>query len=166
MKAELITQEYLMGVAEYDPMTGIFTTRVNRKNEVIGEVIGHVTTNGYMRIFIDGRYYRAHRLAWLYMHGKFPDDQLDHINRIKSDNRIANLREATQCLNEQNKSAQANKESIFKGVTKNKNKWCARIRIEKGKRLYLGSFETEEDAYNAYYRAAKLHHKFNAVNYF
>jgi hypothetical protein len=96
---------------------------------------------------VDNSSQRAHRLAWFYCYGEWPSDQLDHINRIKTDNRIDNLRESSAALNQQNLSKMCSNTSGFTGVTWNKrrNAWIAQIGVgNSGK--YLGQFADVEDA--------------------
>jgi hypothetical protein len=92
-----LTQQRLHELLHYDPSTGAFTWRVAPNRRIIaGSVAGVTETNGYRRIRIDGRQYGAHRLAWLYMHGEFPPNDIDHINRTRDDNRSTNLRAVTR----------------------------------------------------------------------
>jgi len=87
----------------YDPYTGLFTWLVDAySNKVKGKIAGSIK-EGYINISIDRKLYRAHRLAWLYVNGVFPSE-IDHINRVKSDNRICNLREVSRSENCQNRS--------------------------------------------------------------
>lgn len=118
---------------------------------------GGIDGKGYVRIGIDGGQYRAHRLAWLYVHGVWPKSQIDHINRNRRDNRICNLREATGTQNNGNMPAR-NVSSKYKGVGwhKETRKWRAFIRI-KGKAIHLGVYNYEFDAHEAYMSAAKAY---------
>jgi hypothetical protein len=88
-----LTAERLREQLRYDAETGVFTRRVESGHACVGDVAGSVHSTGYVRIGIDGWKYTAHHLAWLYVHGVWPSDQIEHINRKRSDNRIANLRE-------------------------------------------------------------------------
>jgi hypothetical protein len=92
-KQDKLAAERLRERLRYDGGTGVFTRRVGSGHARAGEIAGSVHSTGYVRIGIDGGKYTAHRLAWLYVHGVWPSDQIDHINRNRSDNRIANLRE-------------------------------------------------------------------------
>ena len=111
---------------------------------------------GYLRIRIDGKKYMAHRLAWFYTYGSWPVDQIDHINGVKSDNRIANLREATNPENCRNKALTCRNKSGYKGVhfDADSNKWRASCRVN-GKLVNIGRFAKVEDASNAYQNFAK-----------
>lgn len=156
---------YLTSILNYDPLTGIFTWAMPRSKITVGAVAGHTRKHAkpYVYIMIDGKDYSAHRLAWFYVHGVWPKEQLDHINGNHSDNRIENLREATQSQNMANKKT-TNKTGL-KGVRylpwiKKGKCWLAQITFNK-KTTYLGSFYTKEEAHSAYCDAAKrLHGEF------
>ncbi len=155
----MLTQARLKERLTYDPLTGIFRTRERVKQVPAGEIAGCYSSKGYRRIKIDDREYPAHRLAWLYVHGEFPPGDIDHINRVRDDNRIANLRPATRQENGQNRKCSANNTSGYLGVTWNRacSKWQASIR-HAGKAIYLGLHPTPEQAAAAYASAkAQLH---------
>lgn len=105
---------------------------------------------------INGRKYAAHRLAWLYVHIKWPAEYIDHINGIKTDNRIANLREASKITNTWNAKRNNRNRSGFKGVSwhKNTGKWQAQITVN-GKYKQLGYYNTALEASNAYLKYSK-----------
>lgn len=127
-----------------------------------GDVAGTPHAGGYWQIVVDGRSYRAHRLAWFYVNGVWPKNGLDHTNGIKVDNRIANLREATQAENNQNRSLDARNKSGHVGVScrKDTNKWYARIMINR-KEIRIGYFDFIEDAITARAEAKRKYHTFN-----
>ena len=157
-----LTQSYLKERLHYDPETGIFTWAVGCKGNRAGDAAGSLKPSGYRQIMIDGRLYRAHRLAWLYVYGKWPADLIDHINGLRDDNRIVNLREATAAENQQNRTANANNASGFMGVYWHKRdcKWRSHIKIE-GRVKHLGCFDTPETASAAYLDAKAELHTFN-----
>ena len=157
-----LTQERLQELLSYDPETGIFTNLKSRGRVKIGAVAGSKNPNGYIYIAIDSKKYRAHRLAWLYVHGNFPANQIDHINEVKDDNRIVNLRLATNLENHQNQSSpRTNNTSGYLGVIWDKfsGKWRARIKVN-GKQKHLGCFDTGEEASEAYVTAKRELHPF------
>lgn len=148
MPKQIVTQKRLKELFNYDPITGDFTRLVRTARRVqIGDIAGHRRSDGYLIIIIDYRYYLAHRLAFLYMAGKFPTDQADHINHIRHDNRWVNLREATNTTNRRNQSMPCDNTSGVMGVSwyKRDRKWHARIQI-KGKTKHLGYFTDIEGA--------------------
>ncbi len=154
-----LTAGYLRSILDYDPETGIFTRKVRTSNSVkVGGIAGSQNGDGYLLIMLQSRLYQAHRLAWLYMHGEWPKDQIDHINRNRSDNRIANLRDVSHKQNQQNKSKQSNNKSGYPGVSwyKRYSKWRARIRHNQ-KLIHLGYFDDLEDAVAARKAAEKLY---------
>ena len=130
----------------------------------VGDIAGTVNNKGYRSIRIDGKDYLAHRLIWLMVHGKSPADMLDHINGIKLDNRVSNLREATSQQNQQNQTKpQVNSKTGFLGVSLHKRgRFYARISIN-GKQKNLGLFNTPEQAHDAYLTAKRQHHEFCTI---
>jgi len=158
-KERNVTADRVREVLNYDPETGVFTWRTNRRGTAkAGRVAGTITPKGYRDIWVGGYNYRAHRLAWLCVYGTWPDGHLDHINQDKADNRIANLRIATWSENMQNRQRYKNNASGFRGVYKTApGRWTAKITAN-GKKLYFGPFHSPEEAYAAYCAAAaKLH---------
>lgn len=141
--------DFLKSVLDYNPETGAFTWKVKRASMAMpGQAAGTLDrSTGYLRIKISPRLYYAHRLAWLMVHGHFPEHEIDHINGVRSDNRIANLREATRHQNGANLPRKRNNTSGFPGVSfeGRKGKWAAYIH-PKGKKRFLGYFETAEEA--------------------
>ena len=115
----MLTQEQLKELFHYSPETGIFTRlkTTTGKNKA-GTIPGGDKSTGYIRIAINGKYYQAHRLAWLYMTGDFPKNCIDHINMIKTDNSWGNLRGATRSENNKNRNAQSNNRLQLKNISK------------------------------------------------
>lgn len=157
---------YLHEVLDYNPDTGIFIWKNPTSTCVkTGDIAGWIDFHGYHSIRLNKKIYRAHRLAWLYVYKKFPLKNVDHINGIRTDNRIENLREATTSENAQNKKkSMSNNKTGYLGVSKitNKNKWCAFIKVN-GKNKNLGTFKTPELAFNAYINAKRNLHLFNTI---
>ncbi len=146
---------YLKSILDYYPDTGIFIWRYCPRSDFIGKVAGAVHHSGYTYITIIGKRYSAHRLAWFYMTGAWPEHEVDHINCIRNDNRWCNLREATPSQNMGNTPARINNVTGLKGAyyRKDSNKYRAQIRID-GKFVNLGNFDTAEEAHEAYCKAA------------
>ena len=155
-KKQGVTAKTVRDLFIYNPKTGDFLYRVKRKYQIhgIGQPAGYVRSGKYLIIKINGHPYYAHRLAWLYVYGVWPEKLLDHINGNKLDNRIENLRPATQAQNKSNGSKYSNNASGYKGVVKCGNKWKAQI-THGMKVYYLGLHETKEEAHEAYLKAAK-----------
>jgi hypothetical protein len=146
-------------LVSYDQETGLFTWLVWRPNGVkVGHVAGRLNKFGYRVISLDGRSYFAHRLAWLWMTGLWPVDEIDHSNAIKDDNRWINLRAATASQNAGNRRAYANNTSGLKGVSwvVSRRKFIASIGLN-GKRKNLGRFDCPAAAHFAYIVAADKH---------
>jgi hypothetical protein len=146
-----LTHARLMQVLRYDPLTGDFFWRVRPSQAVkMGDIAGTVASNGYISIGIDGKIYAAHRLAWFYMVGVIPLQDIDHEDTDGLNNRWTNLREATEIENAWNRPKPSNNTSGVKGVNWSapRNKWIAELRAN-GKRYYLGGFAKIDDAARA-----------------
>ena len=155
----MITAEELRELLRYDPNTGIFRWKVKQRRVSygVGDVAGSLdSSSGYHRIRIDGRDYRASRLAWLYVYGRWPTDEINHKNTIRDDDRLANLREATRGQNNYNTKRFSTNTSGLKGVCwrSRDRMWQAQISVN-GRTRHLGKFDTPEEAH-AVYRAAAL----------
>jgi HNH endonuclease len=143
----------------YHPRTGKFTWRVNRiHGGKVGDEVGHVhrfprTGRVVYRIYFDGRYYKASVLAWFYMTGEWPTKMVDHIDGDTLNNRWRNLRLATASQNAMNSKRPRSNTSGHKGVFIDRGRIRAAIKVD-GKKLYLGHFETVEEAAAAYQNAA------------
>ena len=155
-----LSYDRLREILDYDPNTGIFTWKIRMSKCVcIGDIAGCIEKRiGYTTIGVDKSVYRAHRLAWFYMTGKWPIKFIDHINGQKSDNRFANLREVFEDGNSQNvrKPNKRNK-SGFMGFIKFQNKWRASVTIN-GKTRRIGDYNTPEEAHEAYLKAKRELH--------
>jgi hypothetical protein len=151
----VVSQERLMQLVKYDPETGIFR-HTKRDGTRDGSIAGSRTKAGAIRLTLERRSYLAHRLAWLYVYGVWPKDEIDHINCDPSDNRIHNLREATAHQNKGNARKLRATKSGLKGVhwCNFKGCWASKIWWN-GKRKHLGYFEEKEEAALAYAKAAK-----------
>ena len=134
----------------YSPQTGVFTRRGQTKPS------GRIATKGYRQIALLGTRFMAHRLAWLYVHGEWPTDQIDHINQDKDDNRIDNLREVSNKQNQENVTMWSHNKSGRRGVRWHavQRRWIAEI-IQYKKKIHLGLFDTIIDAVAARIRAER-----------
>lgn len=151
-----VTPEFVQKILDYDPETGIFRAKTGRK---VGQTFGSKMAHGYVMLSIGKLKITAHRMAWLYVHGRWPADQIDHINGDAADNRIANLRECTHAENHQNEKLAANNRVGLRGVYLHRpsGRYAAEIKAYR-KRYHLGYFDTAEEAYDAYLAAkARLH---------
>jgi len=156
-----LTAQRLKDLLRYCPDTGEFTAAKARRGlRKVGSA-GWVNAQGYRCVSLDGSTYLAHRLAWLFVNGEWPLDQIDHINGVRSDNRISNLRASSQHQNMQNTSARSDSSTGLKGVFPVRSgKWAAQIQANK-KVHHLGTFASKEEAFAAYQSAASdLHGEF------
>ena len=158
----MLTQAHLRHRLRYNQRTGVFTWKNPSKYrpEYKGRVAGSVDAHGYIQIFLDGTGYKAHRLAWLYVNGVWPEFALDHKNGCRADNRVANLRLATAKLNAENRrTTRAGHSTGLLGVVwrPRNQKFEARISVNKQYR-YLGLFATADAAHQAYVKAKRHHH--------
>lgn len=151
-----ISAERLRKIYHYDPETGHWTHLIPRQCVKAGTRAGSERHKvGYTSLSADGRGYLAHRLAWLWVTGDWPAEQIDHVNGNRGDNRWCNLRLATNGLNKANSCLPRNNTAGFKGIhrTHRGKPWRARITVN-GERISLGSFDTKEEAAMAYAVAA------------
>jgi hypothetical protein len=155
-----LTAQRLRELLHYDPDTGVFTWRASRGRARRGAAAGMVNHHGYVEIGIDNIAHRAHRLAWLWVHGQWPAKHIDHINGDMRDNRLCNLRDVDRVINMQNmKRARVDNKSGLLGVCecKRSGRWIASIGFN-GKQHRIGRFDTPELAHEAYlYAKRRLH---------
>ena len=165
MASKIITQEYLRQILHYDPETGIFTwlkTMPPRARK--GAVAGHVAKNGRPIIGLHQKCYYSYRLAWLWMTGEWPIQDIDHKDGNPSNNRFSNLRLCTMSQNQQNRrKACGDTHSGLLGVYPQAyGSWYARIKTN-GKLIHLGTYITKEEAHAAYVKAKRKYHEFNQL---
>ncbi len=152
-----------LGVVGYSPETGKFFCLKGKRR---GLEVGTVQKSGYVQVSYRGKSVPGHQLAWRIMTGRWPEQEIDHINRVKHDNRFANLRLATRTQNAQNGPKKSTNTSGFKGVHwhKRRGAWVARIMVER-EAIHLGCFANRQDAFAAYAAAAKeLHGDFHCLD--
>lgn len=162
---ELLELAELRELLDYSPETGLFFwRRSNSSVSTVGSIAGRsVNSDGYKQIVINKRFYKAHRLAWFYARGDWPD-QIDHINGDRTDNRLENLRNVSSQQNAQNqRKPHSNNKSGFLGVSKRSDgRFQAEIRVS-GKKHYLGAFLTPEKASAAYVAAKRQMHEWSTL---
>lgn len=165
MAATQLTAELARSLLDYDPSTGVLTWKMFRSPRARkGDRAGCVNpSTGYRHIGVDGQVYAEHRFVWFYVYGAWPSDVVDHINGVITDNRIENLRDVTRHVNLQNqRKAHASNKTGFLGVRHipkyRLRPWQARINID-GKKRYLGTFATPEEAHAAYLEAKRRLHE-------
>lgn len=153
-KEAALSHERLTELLAYCPETGRFTNKIARSGRArVGAEPGTRDRQGYIDIKLDYRIYKAHRLAWFYVHGHWPSDQIDHINGETGDNRICNLREVSNAQNQEFRKIQPTNKYGATGLTFVKGKYVASI-YSAGKKTHLGRFNSIETA-SAAYQAAK-----------
>lgn len=143
----------------YDPETGNLFWKQSRGTKKVGSIAGYFDIHGYVCVKLHKKQYRAHRLAWFFHYGEMPVDDIDHIDGNKSNNKISNLRLATEQLNQWNHTKpRVTNSTGYLGVSKYRNKYIASIKANyKSKRL--GVFDTSELAHQAYLKAKQILHK-------
>lgn len=159
-----ISVERLKYLFSYHAETGLITRNVaNARRSKIGESAGSLKPDGYMQLSIDGKNYQFHRIAWALFHGVYPASEIDHINGVKNDNKISNLRLATRQENMQNIfTPMSHSKTGIRGVSlkTSSGKYVAQIKVD-GVKKSLGYFTTKEEASDAYLSAKKSLHKFS-----
>lgn len=159
-----MTADTLRQKIKYEPETGLFTWRAAPSNVVkAGSIAGGLMNRGYIFIKIDYVAYLAHRLAWLYVTGKWPENDVDHKDGNRTNNRFNNLRDVARTLNVQNlRSPRKDNKSGFLGVSKDGSGWKAQIQVNKQKR-HIGQFTSPELAHAAYLKAKRELHPGNML---
>lgn len=145
IKNSILTRSRVRELFDYDPETGVLHWKVKHRRVAKGAIAGSISSNGYRRVAIYGTLYPAHQIIWLWVYGYFPE-QIDHINHVRDDNRLANLRKANNTVNSRNRSLSSRNTSGVVGVhwSAKDKRWIAQIGAIK--RIYLGSFSTFNDA--------------------
>jgi len=156
-----ITQALLHEMLDYNKDSGVFVWKVRSAQKIrVGDIAGTVNAKGYVGIKLFGKRYLAHRLAWMYINGEFPDSFIDHANTVRTDNRIDNLRLSTHQENKRNGKLYKNNTSGFRGVAFKQNAWVGSLEVG-DRRVYVGRFKTAAEASAAVEKQAeKIHSLF------
>lgn len=162
-------QQRLKEMLDYNEESGLFVWRRRPRTcrVQVGDVAGYINSKGYVYIGLDGKGHLGQRLAWLYVHGVLPALEVDHINGIRSDNSLRNLRLTTHAENQQNrrvpsKSSKTGYLGVEFDMKKKSRPWIARIRVD-GRSLRLGTFDSAEEASHAYIAAKQKLHSFSTL---
>jgi len=159
----MLTQSRLKELLEYNTETGIFTRKISIGSRgMSGNIVGTNHGGGYLTVQIDKKLFYLHRLAWLFVHGEFPKKFIDHIDHNKKNNKIKNLREVSKSGNGQNqiKVTSRNKGANYLGVSFDKRRGVYYAKIQNlGIQKYLGTFETQEDAFARYLEEKRIIHR-------
>lgn len=129
----------------YDPDSGHLFWKTPGRRRRIGVPVGCLSRDGYLHVGLNKKYYLAHRVSWMLYYGEWPAKHIDHINHLKTDNRIINLRQVSSQENGKNQKFYISNTSGAIGVSRHYGKWVANITVN-GKRIYLGRFMEIEDA--------------------
>ncbi len=159
MQRNDLTADEVRSLFDFNPATGELQWRVRRQGVRSSRSRNSLNSHGYREVTIRGRSYLVHRIGWLHHFGKWPVSQLDHVNGVRTDNRIKNLREATPSQNQWNRRKPKNNTSGFKGVSlykKGRRRWRAIIKVGE-KSVYLGVYKTAQEAHAAYVAAARVY---------
>ncbi len=160
MSKPILTQSRLRELFDYDPETGVFTRKLSRGGKAMtGAKVGNYAGGGYLKVNLNKRNEYLHRLAWVITYGVWPAGVVDHINGIKDDNRIANLRDVTRSANQHNMPSRTNNWIGCPGVSwsTSASKWRARITLDR-KEIHLGSFANLAEAIAARHAAKTIYH--------
>lgn len=165
METPVLDRQILMNLVHYDPETGAVTWKTSRKKCRAGGAVGNLDSKGYLRAMLLGKEYRLHRVVWFYMTGAWPPAEIDHRNRVRTDNRWDNLRLATVGEQRQNQGVRSDASTGFRGVgyLAHKNVWIARIALN-NTRKSLGWHATLIDAVAARLRAERAMYTHSPLN--
>lgn len=156
-----LTQERVRELFDYDYENGWLIRKKDNHGRVVNRPCGHKPSrsHGYGEVWIDGKAYKVHRIIWLWYYGECPEHEIDHIDQSRMNNRIENLRVVSSSENKQNLGLKRNNSTGFPGVyfNKQRNKFMAYIGVN-NKHIYLGLFNTAEEAFLAYQLAKIEHH--------
>ena len=158
VKETKVNQDLLLRTLSYDKESGELTWKKSHQKVKVGDTAGHLRKDGYVDISINGHKFLAHRVIWCMVEGYWPECEVDHLNRVRSDNRWSNLDHKTQSCNNRNGELRKDSFTKVKGVhkVKGKNRYVARITVN-GSRVFLGEFSTITEAANARASAEELY---------
>lgn len=155
-----LTQERLKQLLHYEPESGVFTWRVKKCRAEAGSVAGTPHNAGYTTLKIDGVKYLRHRCVWLYEYGRWPVEEIDHMDGNRGNDRLSNLRECTSSENKQNLAERTRRKAgTLLGAILTRGRWKAQIRSQ-GVVHCIGHYDTEDQAHHAYLLAKRQIHKF------
>ncbi len=137
-----ITKEFLLKKFRYEPVTGQLIRIENSGTAKAGDVAGTQHSSGYIQVSVKSRSFKAHRLIWMMIYGKWPDCKTDHINGVRNDNRLDNLREASDALNMKNKKCYSNNKTGLPGVQFCRGKWHVNIKSSPSRQVHIGCFDS------------------------
>lgn len=141
----MISLDRLKTLLDYDKQTGQFTWLKQTSSRVtVGASPDRKDPDGYLVVMLDGKNYRQHRLAWFYVNGFWPKKQIDHVNGLRHDNCIVNLRQCDEQDNNRNRGLSRNNTSGISGVSFQQGRWCVRIRTDKTTRMFFGYYDDLE----------------------
>lgn len=158
-----LTAQRLRSLLDYDAASGALTNKVHRGVARAGAQAGALHKDGCIVVRVDRRLYKAHRLAWLYAHGRWPTGEIDHIDGNRQNNSLCNLRDVARRVNQENvRTARSDNASGVLGVNKRGGSYRARIRLG-GRYVVLGSFPTVDQAHAVYVAAKRQWHEGNTL---
>jgi hypothetical protein len=160
----MITQSLVRDLFDYDPKTGLLTNRTYRggRSGRAGSIAGSPHIDGYLSVMVAGKNYMLHRIIWLHTYGYLPEEDVDHRDGNRSNNRLTNLRLASRTENNQNMAIRSDNTTGVFGVSRVGSKWRARVTVA-GKHFHAGYHPTKEAATAAYLAAKARHHVFQPV---
>lgn len=156
-----MTLDDIKQIVAYDPKTGQFTRNWAGYGRSIGDVVGNIAKDGYVYIPVKGTNFLAHRLAWLFIHGLWPVEDIDHMDRNKANNCAANLCAVSRGENLQNMIMPKHNTSGYIGASKRKDgRWLSQLVVDR-QHIHLGVYDTPLEAHLAYSKAKKQYHKYH-----
>lgn len=156
---DVLGADDLREILDYNPDEGVFRWKTCARRSWVGKEVGSWDLHGYKTVRLGGRSYKLHRLAWLHATGSWPTGDIDHINGVRHDNRLCNLRDVSRKTNLQNmREAKNNHSTGVLGVYPSRDKFCAAISMD-DKKIHLGTFATVDEAKQAYLSAKRRMHE-------